>query len=104
MELVDLKAKTIAELLNGKQFYMCKDCNRKFVDNINFENMKYHPKIIALTLDLYFQGMSLRKIAHHLKQFYELDISYKSVHNWIKKYIGIRPTAGLLCGYIPSKI
>jgi len=74
---------------NGKQNYMCKDCKRKFVDNIDFENMKYNPKIIALTLDLYFQGLSLRKISHHLKQFYELKISYKSIHNWIKKYIGI---------------
>lgn len=74
---------------NGKQNYMCKDCKRCFVDNIDFENMKYNPKVIALTLDLYFQGLSLRKISHHLKQFYELDVSYKSVYNWIKKYIGI---------------
>ena len=74
---------------NGKQNYRCKDCKRCFVDNIDFENMKYNPKIIALTLDLYFQGLSLRKISHHLKQFYDLHVSYKSVHNWIKKYIGI---------------
>lgn len=73
---------------NSKQNYICKDCGRCFVDNIDFENMKYNPKIIALTLDLYFQGLSLRKISHHLKQFYELDISYKSIHNWIEKYIG----------------
>jgi transposase-like protein len=51
--------------------------------------MKYNPKIIALTLDLYFKGVSLRKISHHLKQFYELDISHKSVYNWIEKYVGI---------------
>jgi transposase-like protein len=50
--------------------------------------MKYNPKIIALTLDLYFQGLSLRKISHHLRQFYDLNVSYKSVYNWIKKYIG----------------
>jgi len=74
---------------NGKQNYICKDCKRCFVDNIDFENMKYNPKVIALTLDLYFQGLSLRKISYHLKRFYELDVSYKSVHNWIGKYIGI---------------
>ena len=51
--------------------------------------MKYNPKIIALTLDLYFKGVSLRKISHHLKQFYELNISHKSVYNWIEKYVGI---------------
>jgi transposase-like protein len=74
---------------NSKQVYFCKSCNRRFVNNIDFENMKYNPKIIALTLDLYFKGVSLRKISHHLKQFYELDISHKSVYNWIEKYIGI---------------
>ena len=74
---------------NGKQNYMCKDCNRKFVHNADFENMKYNPKIIALTLDLYFKGVSLRKISDHLRQFYSLNISYKSVYNWIEKYVGI---------------
>jgi transposase-like protein len=51
--------------------------------------MKYSPKIIALTLDLYFKGVSLRKISHHLKEFYNLNISYKSVYNWIEKYVSI---------------
>lgn len=74
---------------NGKQYYQCKDCKRRFVNNIDFENMKYNPKIIALTLDLYFKGVSLRKISHHLKQFYELNVSHKSVYNWIEKYISI---------------
>jgi transposase-like protein len=74
---------------SGKQVYKCKDCNRKFVDNIDFENMKYDSKIIALTLDLYFRGFSLRKVAHHLKQFYNLNISYMTVHRWIEKYIGV---------------
>jgi transposase-like protein len=74
---------------NYKQNYMCKDCNRKFVYNADFENMKYSPKIIALTLDLYFKGVSLRKISQHLQQFYNLKISYKSVYNWIDKYVGI---------------
>jgi transposase-like protein len=76
-------------LKNGKQVYKCKDCNRKFVDNVDFENMKYSPKIIALTLDLYFRGLSLRKVCQHLKEFYELEVSYTSVYRWIEKYIGI---------------
>jgi putative transposase len=74
---------------NGKQVYRCKDCHRKFVDNIDFEKMKYNPKIIALTLDLYFRGLSLRKVCQHLKEFYDLNVSYMSVYRWIEKYIGI---------------
>jgi len=74
---------------NGKQIYMCKSCNRRFVDNVDFENMKYNPKIIALTLDLYFRGLSLRKISQHLKEFYNLSVTHMSIYNWIEKYIGI---------------
>jgi transposase-like protein len=74
---------------NNKQNYYCKDCKRNFVDNIDFENMKYNPKIIALTLDLYFRGLSLRKISQHLKEFYDLEVTHMSVYNWIEKYIGI---------------
>jgi len=74
---------------NGKQNYMCKDCKRKFVYNADFEDLKYNPKIIALTLDLYFKGISLRKISEHLKQFYELNIAHMTIYNWIAKYVGI---------------
>jgi transposase-like protein len=74
---------------NGKQNYMCKDCHRKFVNNIDFEDMKYDPKIIALTLDLYFRGLSLRKVCQHLKEFYDLNIYFTTVYRWIEKYIGI---------------
>ncbi len=74
---------------NGKQIYKCKKCNRKFVDNVNFENLKYDPKIVALTLDLYFRGLSLRKISHHLKEFYKLNVTHMTIYNWIEKYVSI---------------
>ena len=74
---------------NSKQNYFCKDCKRNFVNNVDFENMKYNPKMIALTLDLYFRGLSLRKISQHLKEFYDLEVTHMSIYNWIEKYIGI---------------
>ena len=48
-----------------------------------------NPKIICLTLDLYFKGVSLRKITDHLKQFYELNVKHTAVLRWIEKYIEI---------------
>jgi len=74
---------------NGKQVYKCKDCNRKFVDNMFFERRKADPKIICLTLDLYFKGVSLRKISDHLKQFYDIDVCFTTVFRWIDHYIRI---------------
>ena len=74
---------------NSKQVYKCKDCNSKFVDNLYFEKLKADPKIICLTLDLYFKGVSLRKIADHLKQFHDLEIAHTTLFYWIEKYISI---------------
>jgi len=74
---------------NNKQVYKCKSCKRKFVHSSSFENMKYDPHLIALTLDLYFRGMSLRKISSHLKQFHNLDVTHMTIYNWIEKYITI---------------
>lgn len=72
-----------------KQFYKCKDCNRGFVDNQYFERMKSNPKIICVTLDLYFKGVSFRNIADHLKQCHNLKVHFTTLYHWIKKYIGI---------------
>ena len=72
---------------NNKQIYYCKDCKRRFVDNLYFERIKADPKVICVTLDLYFKGISLRKISDHLKQFYDLDIHFTTVFHWIKKYV-----------------
>ena len=51
--------------------------------------MKYDPCVVVSTLDLYFKGVSLIKIADHLKQCYSLDIDYSTVYCWIDKYTEI---------------
>ena len=51
--------------------------------------MKYDPRVVTTTLDLYFKGVSLRKIADHLKQCYSLDIDHSTVYRWICKYTEI---------------
>ncbi|MEN2975377.1 MAG: IS6 family transposase [Candidatus Caldarchaeales archaeon] len=76
---------------HGKvQRYRCKNCGRKFsVVEDAFRKMKYRPEIIALALDLYFKGVSFRKIADHVKQFHGLKVSYVTVYYWIRKYIDL---------------
>ena len=73
----------------GVQYYFCKDCARKFVFNKGFENMCYDARIVAATLDLYFKGVSLRKISDHLHQFYGVNIDHSTVYRWIGKYTDI---------------
>ena len=44
------------------QRYSCKACSYRFSSNIGFERMKHDPKAITAALDLYFKGVSQRKI------------------------------------------
>jgi putative transposase len=73
----------------GKQYYMCKSCARKFVFNKGFEGLCYDSRVVAATLDLYFKGVSLRKITDHLHQCHGLDIDHSTVYRWICRYIDV---------------
>lgn len=69
------------------QRYGCHDCNHRFVVDKGFSRVKYDPKIITLTLDLYFKGVSLRKITDHIQQFHDRKVCQTTPMRWIKKYI-----------------
>ena len=69
------------------QRYACADCNHTFVVDKGFCRMKNSPKTITLTLDLYFKGVSQRKIVDHLKQFENTEVSQPTILSWIKKYL-----------------
>ena len=75
------------------QRYACKDCEHTFVVDKGFCRMKNSPKTITLTLDLYFKGVSLRKITDHLKQFESVTVNQTTILRWIRKYLK------LLSGY-----
>jgi transposase-like protein len=83
---------------SGKQVYKCKVCDRKFVPDNEFKKLKYEPKIITATLDLYFKGVSLRKISDHLKQFYGLNVNFTTLYHWIKHYTKI------MSGYVKQLV
>jgi putative transposase len=74
---------------NEKQVYKCKFCARKFVPNRGFEGMWHDPRVVTTTLDLYFKGVSLRKISDHLKQCHGLEVNHSSVYRWICKYTDV---------------
>jgi len=71
------------------QRYSCKACGYRFSNNIGFERMKHDPKAITAALDLYFKGVSQRKIVHHLKQFYGVKITQPCIAKWLRKYISL---------------
>src|SRR3989338_10253062 len=70
----------------NKQRYKCKDCNKSFIDEKDFERYKGNGKVTTAILDLYFKGVSLRAIKDHLKQFYNLSIDHSNILRRIQKY------------------
>jgi transposase-like protein len=68
-----------------RQRYRCKNCKKKFVlDPIR--KHKVNGKMITLTMDLYFKGLSLRDIQNTLYQFFGLIIHHETIRRWIMKF------------------
>lgn len=68
------------------QRYSCKDCKYRFVKDEGFYRMRNSPQKITLCLDLFFRGISTRKIQEHLEAFYFQNSSWVSIYFWVIKY------------------
>jgi len=68
------------------QTFQCKDCKKKFSINIGFEKMRATPQAITASMNLYFNGESLRHVADSMKLF-GVKVTHQTIHNWIKKYV-----------------
>jgi transposase-like protein len=63
--------------------YLCKSCGHQFTGRDGFQRRRADPEKIALALDLYFRGMSVRKVAEHFRQVHGLKISHFTVYKWV---------------------
>jgi len=77
------------EIKGKRQRYGCKDCSHRFVEDEPFKRMRNKDKKITLCLDLYYSGLSLRKIAKHLRVFYFDSSNPSTIYRWIMKYVPI---------------
>jgi transposase-like protein len=68
------------------QRYSCNSCGRRFVGREGFAKRRADPTNIARALDLYFRGMSVRKVREHLEQVDRLRVSHMTVFRWIVHY------------------
>jgi len=67
--------------------FNCKSCGYKFSDRLGFVKMRSDPMMIIVALDLYFKGVSVRQIQHHLSSVYGCEVSHMSAYRWIRKYV-----------------
>ena len=72
---------------HGKQQrYFCKDCNKKFIEQTPFYRMRNNPKKVTLSIDLFYRGVSTRKVQEHLQAFYPHNSSHMTIYRWIVKF------------------
>lgn len=70
-----------------RQRYKCTECDHRFTWDI-IKHRKVSGKMIALSMDLYFKGLSLRKISDTIYQFYEIKIHHETIRRWITTFMG----------------
>ena len=63
----------------------CKDCQRRFTNNLGFERKRATPEQITTAVDLVFTGLSMRKVVASLKMT-GLEISNVTVYKWADQY------------------
>ncbi len=82
-----VKRGTFETKAHGKQQrYYCKSCDKKFIVRTGFYRMRNNGKKITLSIDLFFRGISTRKIQEHLQTFYPHNSSHMSIYRWVIKY------------------
>ncbi|MGA7861654.1 MAG: DDE-type integrase/transposase/recombinase [Thermoplasmata archaeon] len=66
--------------------YICKACGFRFTGRDGFQRRRADPEKIALALDLYFRGMSVRKVSEHFRQVHGLKVGHVTVYNWVAHF------------------
>jgi len=69
-----------------KQRYLCKDCGHKFYDGSDFPRMRTESRIISISIDMYFEGLSVRKIQTQIEKIFGVHVSQVTIWKWIMKY------------------
>lgn len=72
---------------NNQQRYLCKECGHKFYENGNeYARMRTPTHIIIASLNLYFDGLSARKVSRQLKDIFGEEVSQPAIWRWVHKY------------------
>ena len=71
---------------DNKQRYKCKQCDFRFIWTSDLPRRNFFSNVIAFATELYATvGISLRTISKKLKKFFDINISYEGIRQWILK-------------------
>lgn len=68
-----------------KQFYLCKNCRKGFIDS-NFLYKTYSSKVITTALSYYNLGNTLERAAKLTNKRFKVKVSKSSVSQWLKEF------------------
>ena len=90
----NIKKDGVRETKNrGKvQRYKCLGCSHRFSIDDGFWKMKNQEDKITSCMNMYYAGMSLRKIQEHLQMFAPKNSHYSTIYRWIVKYANMIST------------
>jgi putative transposase len=72
--------------VEGEQVYKCKICGHRFTEGSDFPKMRTKARIISASIDMYFEGLSVRKIQTQIEKLFGVHVCQTSVWRWIMKY------------------
>ena len=73
-------------VLNGRQRYRCRSCNRAFMDNGALPGRRVSPDIVGAALSSFFEGMSYRDIQRQLQSLHGISIEPSTIYRWVLEY------------------
>ena len=73
-------------MLNGRQRYRCRSCNRAFMDNGALPGRRVSPEIVGAALSAFFEGMSYRDIRRHLQSLHGVELEPSTIYRWVLEY------------------
>src|SRR4030042_5769583 len=68
------------------QRYKCNDCNKCFTLDDGFFRMRNAPQKITCAVDLFYRGVSTRKVQEHFQAFYPHNSDHSTILRWLWKY------------------
>lgn len=68
------------------QRFLCRTCGSRFTHSLGFGGRHADAKTIALALDLYFRGLSTRKVRDHLAEANGVKVDHVTIYRWVVQF------------------
>jgi len=69
-----------------KQRYLCRGCNRRFVEDDGFKRMVYPGEVISEGISLHQRGLSFAKVSEHFEEYKGIKPNPSTIWKWERKY------------------